>query len=108
MHKEYGQNFGKIWSPYAMFMSKVRLLLGLGSERWAVYKCRQCKHRYAFKSIWDSLRLSHSEKKESNYYERMIRQHTKPGSLYYTDDWHAYASLGLSGACGGQKREGHP
>jgi transposase len=27
----------------------------------------------------------------------LIRQHTKPGSLYYTDDWHAYASLGLRG-----------
>jgi transposase len=28
---------------------------------------------------------------------REIVLHTKPGSLYYTDDWHAYASLRLRG-----------
>lgn len=27
----------------------------------------------------------------------LIQQHTKPGSLYYTDDWHAYGSLRLRG-----------
>jgi len=27
----------------------------------------------------------------------LILSHTKPGSLYYTDDWHAYASLSISG-----------
>ncbi|MGC9065662.1 MAG: IS1595 family transposase [Candidatus Ratteibacteria bacterium] len=27
----------------------------------------------------------------------VISKVTKPGSLYYTDDWHAYASLGLRG-----------
>ena len=27
----------------------------------------------------------------------LITQHTKPGSLYYTDDWIAYASLSISG-----------
>ena len=27
----------------------------------------------------------------------LIIQHTKPGSLYYTDDWHAYASLAIRG-----------
>lgn len=26
-----------------------------------------------------------------------IRQATKPGSLYYTDDWHAYGSLAVRG-----------
>jgi len=27
----------------------------------------------------------------------IIKEHTKPGSLYYTDDWHAYASLPVKG-----------
>lgn len=27
----------------------------------------------------------------------LINQHTKPGSLYYTDDWYAYASLSIRG-----------
>jgi transposase len=27
----------------------------------------------------------------------LVRSHTKPGSLYYTDDWHAYGSLRLQG-----------
>ena len=26
-----------------------------------------------------------------------VIEHTKPGSLYYTDDWHAYASLAVRG-----------
>jgi transposase len=26
-----------------------------------------------------------------------VKEHTKPGSLYYTDDWKAYASLKLVG-----------
>ncbi len=28
---------------------------------------------------------------------RLVRSHTKPGSLYYTDDWHAYGSLAVRG-----------
>lgn len=28
---------------------------------------------------------------------RLVREHTRPGSLYYTDDWQAYASLRLQG-----------
>lgn len=27
----------------------------------------------------------------------IIQRHTKPGSLYYTDDWHAYSSLSIRG-----------
>jgi transposase len=27
----------------------------------------------------------------------LVRAHTKPGSLYYTDDWHAYGSLRVPG-----------
>lgn len=27
----------------------------------------------------------------------LVRAHTKPGSLYYTDDWHAYDSLRVQG-----------
>ena len=27
----------------------------------------------------------------------LIQEHTTPGSLYYTDDWHAYASLAVRG-----------
>jgi transposase len=27
----------------------------------------------------------------------LVHSHTKPGSLYYTDDWHAYGSLRLQG-----------
>jgi transposase len=27
----------------------------------------------------------------------LIGSHTKPGSLYYTDDWHAYGSLSITG-----------
>jgi transposase len=27
----------------------------------------------------------------------LVYSHTKPGSLYYTDDWHAYGSLRLQG-----------
>jgi transposase len=27
----------------------------------------------------------------------LIRQHTTPGSLYYTDEWHAYTSLAVRG-----------
>lgn len=29
--------------------------------------------------------------------QNILKTHTKPGSLYYTDDWHAYASLALRG-----------
>ena len=29
--------------------------------------------------------------------ESLVIKHTKPGSLYYTDDWHAYASLSVRG-----------
>jgi len=29
--------------------------------------------------------------------QELIQHYTKPGSLYYTDDWHAYASLSLRG-----------
>lgn len=29
--------------------------------------------------------------------EGLVLEHTKPGSLYYTDDWHAYASLSVRG-----------
>ena len=29
--------------------------------------------------------------------EALVREHTRPGSLYYTDDWHAYASLSVRG-----------
>ena len=28
---------------------------------------------------------------------KLVRKHTKPGSLYYTDDWHAYGSLAIRG-----------
>ncbi len=28
---------------------------------------------------------------------RLVREHTRPGSLYYTDDWHAYGSLAVRG-----------
>ncbi len=28
---------------------------------------------------------------------RLVKTHTKPGSLYYTDDWQAYASLAVRG-----------
>jgi transposase len=28
---------------------------------------------------------------------RLVKEHTKPGSLYYTDDWHAYGSLAVRG-----------
>ncbi len=34
---------------------------------------------------------------------RLVKAHTKPGSLYYTDDWHAYGSLAVRGDRG-QKR----
>jgi transposase len=27
----------------------------------------------------------------------LVRAHTRPGSLYYTDDWHAYGSLRVQG-----------
>lgn len=27
----------------------------------------------------------------------LVIKHTKPGSLYYTDDWHAYGSLSIRG-----------
>lgn len=30
--------------------------------------------------------------------ESLVVKHTKPGSLYYTDDWHAYASLSVRGS----------
>ena len=36
-------------------------------------------------------------KRKKRIIGKLIRQHTKPGSLYYTDNWHAYASLGLRG-----------
>ena len=29
--------------------------------------------------------------------ERLISEHTRPGSLYYTDDWQAYVSLAVRG-----------
>ena len=28
---------------------------------------------------------------------KLVREHTKPGSLYYTDDRHAYGSLAIRG-----------
>jgi len=155
------------------------------------YKCRKCGHRYIFKSIWNTFRISESNKKQLLEYfvlgvpvyrlrfrskvsdetikkffrvirkllciaedctepftgeiecdettfggrragkrgwgaagkiivfgilkrdgeirvfpiaerkneiiQKLIEHHTKPGSLYYTDDWHAYASLSLRG-----------
>jgi transposase len=30
--------------------------------------------------------------------EALALEHTKPGSLYYTDNWHAYASLSVRGS----------
>ena len=36
-------------------------------------------------------------KRENRIIRGLISIHTKPGSLYYTDDAHAYASLGLRG-----------
>ena len=39
----------------------------------------------------------------------LIKKHTQPGSLYYTDDYHAYASLHLRGAhVVVSKKEGRP
>ncbi|MFL6284352.1 MAG: hypothetical protein ACJ74Q_14510 [Pyrinomonadaceae bacterium] len=35
---------------------------------------------------------------ESSRLERSIVTHTLPGSLYYTDDWQAYASLAVRGS----------
>ena len=32
-----------------------------------------------------------------NQIARLVRSHTRPGSLYYTDDWHAYGSLRVQG-----------
>jgi transposase len=39
----------------------------------------------------------------------IIRDHTKPGSLYYTDDWRAYTSLSVRGDhVVVRKEKGHP
>jgi len=37
------------------------------------------------------------EKRRKKEVVKLIRLHTKPGSLYYTDDWKAYASLAVRG-----------
>jgi len=36
-------------------------------------------------------------KRSAHVVRGLLRHYTKPGSLYYTDDWHAYATLGLRG-----------
>ena len=36
-------------------------------------------------------------RRKNRIIRELISRHTKPGSLYYTDDWYAYASLGLRG-----------
>lgn len=39
----------------------------------------------------------------------LVREHTKPGSLYYTDDWQAYASVAVRGEhVVVRKEKGHP
>jgi len=35
--------------------------------------------------------------REGKKVTRLVRAHTKPGSLYYTDDWQAYGSLRVQG-----------
>ena len=37
------------------------------------------------------------ERRRQKEVVKLIRLHTKPGSLYYTDDWKAYASLAVRG-----------
>ena len=37
------------------------------------------------------------EKRRKKEVVKLLRLHTKPGSLYYTDDWKAYASLAVRG-----------
>ena len=43
------------------------------------------------------VRLFPVEKRTKKEVVRPIRLHTKPGSLYYTDEWQAYASLAIRG-----------
>ena len=43
------------------------------------------------------VRLFPVEKRRKKEIVKLIRLHTKPGSLYYTDDWKAYASLSVRG-----------
>jgi transposase len=41
--------------------------------------------------------------------EQLVIEHTLPGSLYYTDDWQAYAGLAVRGEhVGRQERERTP
>ncbi len=48
-------------------------------------------------------------KRKNRLIQRLIKHHTRPGSLYYTDDWHAYASLALRGNhVVVAKEKGHP
>ena len=43
------------------------------------------------------VRVSPVEKRSRGTVMALVQEHTKPGSLYYTDDWKAYASLKLTG-----------
>lgn len=43
------------------------------------------------------VRVSQLTAREKTEVMRLIDLHTKPGSLYYTDQWKAYASLGVRG-----------
>ncbi|MFQ3676162.1 MAG: transposase, partial [Endomicrobiia bacterium] len=43
------------------------------------------------------VRVFPTTKRKNDVIQKMIQHHTKPGCLYYTDDWHAYASLSLRG-----------
>ena len=43
------------------------------------------------------VRLFPVERRRKKEVVKLIRLHTKPGSLYYTDDWQAYASLTVRG-----------
>lgn len=36
-------------------------------------------------------------KRSGKQMQQLIQEHTRPGSLYYTDDWRAYASLAVRG-----------
>ena len=44
-----------------------------------------------------TVRVSPAEKRSRSAAMALVREHTKPGSLCYTDAWKAYASLKLAG-----------
>ncbi|MGC8867952.1 MAG: hypothetical protein ACP5PA_07095 [Elusimicrobiales bacterium] len=43
----------------------------------------------------NKIRVFPIQRRDNKTIQKILKTHTEAGSLYYTDDWHAYASLAV-------------